>query len=219
MTAFTLTNRPNRYAADCHSCGVRVPEGEGWINKVDGRWLVVHAEACPTPEVPVIEAPTGAHSWSYSVEAETFGAQAAAEYEPRHRAETPTETTTPEVPGFAGPGYYVRGTETFRVVENKAGTATYAKRFRVYGERMTWEYAPGIGRDLLAEGLTPMTSEEAGRLGLLHGRCINCFRPLGGESLSAQVSSLIGYGETCADRNHWHYPKGAAAQRDFIATH
>lgn len=228
MTSFILTNRPNRYAANCHACGVRVPEGEGWINKVDGRWLTVHAEACPTQEVPVIEAPTGRHSWSYSAEAETYGAQAAEHYEPKHRwfySQEAEQTgpahvsPAPEVPGFAGPGYYVRGAETFRVVENKAKTATYAKRLRVYGERLTWEYAPGVGRDLLAEGLTPMTSEEAGRLGLLHGRCINCFRSLGGESLSAQVSALIGYGETCADNNHWHYPKGAAAQREYIATH
>ena len=230
-TPFTLTNKPNRYAANCNACGVRVPEGEGWINKVDGRWLTVHATACPTPEVPVIEAPTGSHSWSYSPQAEA--ASLVIGYSPRHRAimasevgvdlpwtqDEADEDKAPTPSEQAGVGFYVRGSEVFRVVENKAKTATYAKRLRVYGSKLTWEYAPGVGRDLAAEGLTPMTGEQAGALGLAHGKCINCSLPLGGATLGAEVSALIGYGETCAKTNGWFYPKGAAAQRVYLIEH
>ena len=119
----------------------------------------------------------------------------------------------------AAPGYYVRGDEAFKVVTNKAGTNTYAKVFTPHeGRRPTWEYAPGVGKSLARDGLVPMTAEDAARIGLQSGYCINCCAALGGETLSARVSALIGYGETCASNNGWFYPKGAKAQRAFIAT-
>lgn len=116
-------------------------------------------------------------------------------------------------PALAAPGFYVRGAEAFKVQANKAGTATYALRWTGSG----WDYAPGVGRTLA--DLTPMTAEQAAHLGLASGRCINCLRRLGGESLSARVSAVIGYGETCAGHNGWPYPTGAKAQRAYLAEH
>lgn len=112
----------------------------------------------------------------------------------------------------AQPGFYMRGDQAIKVQANKAKTGTYALTWT----GSNWEYAPGVGRTLA--GLTPMTAEQAAALGLASGRCINCCRTLGGESLSAKVSALIGYGETCANTNGWTYPKGAKAQRAFIAS-
>lgn len=177
-------------------------------------WLLSLDDA--PAETPAYQ-PRHAHPYTPEREAAT---EPVGPYTPRHLRE---DTAAAPVParrsGMADEGYYVRGDEAFRVVANKAGTATYAKALRVTAARMWWEYAPGVGRDLAAEGLVPMTAAEAGRLGLLHGRCVNCCRPLGGESLSAQVSALIGYGETCAGNNGWEYPTGAAAQRAYLAAH
>ena len=114
---------------------------------------------------------------------------------------------------LAAPGFYVRGDEAYKVQHNQARTATYALRWTGSG----WEYAPGVGRTLA--DLTPMTAEQAAHLGLASGRCINCSRRLGGGSLSAKVSAVIGYGETCAVTNGWPYPHGAAAQRAYLAEH
>lgn len=120
----------------------------------------------------------------------------------------------PSVPtAEAEPGFYVRGEQAFKVQTNKAGTHTYA----LVWSGSSWDYQPGAGRSLA--GLVPMTAEQAAALGLASGRCINCCRALGGESLSAKVSALIGYGETCARHNGWPYPKGAAAQRAYVTEH
>lgn len=124
---------------------------------------------------------------------------------------TPVGGPAPAERQEAAPGFYVRGDEAFKVQRNKAGTHTYAKRWDGHG----WEYAPGVGTTLA--DLTPMTAEQAAHLGLASGRCINCLRTLGGESLSAKVSAVIGYGETCAGHNGWPYPTGAAAQRAYLA--
>ena len=113
----------------------------------------------------------------------------------------------------AEPGFYMRGDQAIKVQSNKAKTGTYALTWTGH----SWEYAPGVGRTLA--GLTPMTAAQAAALGLASGRCINCCRTLGGESLSAKVSAVIGYGETCANNNAWSYPKGAKAQREFLAHH
>lgn len=115
------------------------------------------------------------------------------------------------------PGYYMNATgEAYRVVPNQEGTRTYAKRLTFHeGERPSWDYAPGAVSALGA--LTPMTGEDAARLGLASGYCIRCCAELGGESLSARCSALIGYGETCAKREGWDYPKGVAAQRALLA--
>lgn len=213
----STTARVNRYAGPCVNCTAHVPAGEGTIERISGgRWVIQHAE-CPT--VPTAQ---GRHALPYSEDAAAIahrvgyrGRHAARELSPAGHA-APV-IPVPDVPAEALEGYYTRNGEAFRVVLNKAKTHTYAKRLVQYGDRLSWDYAPGVGRDLAAEGLIPMTATEAGRLGLLHGRCINCLRPLGGESLSAQVSALIGYGETCARRHSWEYPTGAAAQRAYIA--
>lgn len=133
---------------------------------------------------------------------------------------------TPDAPAApAAPGLYVRTEDgqpvVYRVKQNQARTGTYAARLIIDtydgAADYRWEYAPGIGARIAAAGLVPLTGGEAGRLGLAHGRCVNCSAPLGGSTLSAQVSAVIGYGETCARRNGWEYPKGAKAQRAFIA--
>ena len=117
----------------------------------------------------------------------------------------------PDVPhAEAKPGYYMRGEYAFKVQTNKAGTHTYALLWS--GTR--WDYVPGVARNLA--GLEPMTGEQAARLGLASGRCIVCAKVLGGETLSAKVSALIGYGEICARHQGWAYPKGVKAQREFI---
>lgn len=113
----------------------------------------------------------------------------------------------------AKPGYYVRDGKAFKVQTNKAGTHTYALVWS--GTR--WDYDPGTAKNLV--GLVPMTGEQAAAIGLASGRCINCSAVLGGESLSAKVAALIGYGETCAHNNGWRFPKGVAAQRAYIAQH
>lgn len=113
--------------------------------------------------------------------------------------------------GEAKPGYYVRGDLAFRVQTNKAGTHTYAMLWSGH----SWDYAPGQSRSLA--DLTPMTGAEAAALGLASGRCIHCCATLGGASLTAKVAALVGYGEICASRNGWPFPKGAAAQRAFVA--
>lgn len=42
------TVRTNRYAGRCGHCGSQVPEGEGRIDKLDGRWVTYHLDTqCP----------------------------------------------------------------------------------------------------------------------------------------------------------------------------
>lgn len=83
---------------------------------------------------------------------------------------------------FAQPGYYVEaGGDFIVVVENKAKTATYAKRLVIGtksngAEKPSWEYAPGVGKTLA--GLTPMTLQQAAAFGHAHGYCLICFRQL-----------------------------------------
>jgi len=123
-----------------------------------------------------------------------------------------TEHAVPEL------GYYVRNDgAAIKVVESKSNAGRrYGLVFTPRaGQRPTWAYVRGAG--ISVASLTPMTAEDAAALGLSHGHCINCCAPLGGESLSAAVSALIGYGETCAKSNGWPYPKGVVAQRAFLA--
>lgn len=118
----------------------------------------------------------------------------------------------------AEPGYYVRADGTaIVVIANRAKTRTYGKalRFPRDGGRPSWNYEPGLG--ISVADLKPMTAADAAEIGLSHGYCIKCCAPLGGETLSAAVSALIGYGETCAKNLGWPYPKGVVAQRAFIA--
>lgn len=121
-------------------------------------------------------------------------------------------------------GYYVTADgRGVKVVESKR--LDDAGNPRRYGlvftphppKRPSWDYVKGAGFSVAA--LVPMTASDAASLGLSHGHCINCCAPLGGETLSAAVSALIGYGETCAKNNAWPYPKGVAAQRAFVAEH
>lgn len=96
----------------------------------------------------------------------------------------------------AKPGYYVREGEVFVVVENKAKTATYAKRMVLgktfKGKKGTWNYAPGVGRNIAHEGLEPLTIEAACALGHLHGACMIC-----GRELTVAKSVAAGIGPVC----------------------
>lgn len=122
----------------------------------------------------------------------------------------PKDEQTSTEQAEAAPGFYFRGEQAFKVQQNKAKDHTYA----LVWSGSSWEYQPGAGRSLA--GLVPMTAEQAAALGLASGRCINCLRVLGGETLSAKVSAVVGYGETCANHNGWFYPTGAKAQRLYL---
>lgn len=122
----------------------------------------------------------------------------------------------------AAPGYYVRPADGAAVVvvesKNNPGR-TYGKVlvFPVGGGRPSWEYVRGAGYTVA--DLEPLTAEAAAKIGLAHGYCVRCCAELGGQTLSAAISALIGYGETCAKRMGWAYPKGAVAQRAYLAEH
>jgi hypothetical protein len=152
---------------------------------------------------------------------------AAGKWETRHRLPCPpprgprkahADATQPDL------GYYVRADgAAIKVVENKAKTRRYGLVFTpssTAGKRPSWEYVRGAGYSV--SDLTPMTAQDAAQIGLAHGHCIECCAKLGPKdpakpTLSALVSALIGYGETCAANNGWPYPKGVAAQRAFLA--
>jgi hypothetical protein len=118
----------------------------------------------------------------------------------------------PAEPGtLAAPGYYVTSGEesdgeepptVYVVVENKAKTATYAKRLvvtpgvpGVSRASAKWEYAPGVGKDLARDGLAPLTVQEAARLGHQHGVCVVCAR-----GLTDPESVARGIGPVCVAR-------------------
>jgi hypothetical protein len=122
------------------------------------------------------------------------------------RAEVPADRPSARV------GYYVRTEQTgdtpdceaarvvYVVVLNKAETNTYAKRLVIssYGSAR-WEYAPRVGSQLAAEGLQPLTAEEAAELGHLHGVCVVCTRQLTDPS-----SVERGIGPVCSARLREH---------------
>ena len=124
-------------------------------------------------------------------------------------------------------GYYIRKDgAAIKVVESKrddeehGGKRHYGLVFtpsEVPGKRPAWLFVKGAG--ISVADMRPMTASDAALLGLSHGHCIFCCRPLGGETLSAHVSALIGYGETCAGNEGLPYPKGKRAQEDFIDSH
>jgi hypothetical protein len=119
----------------------------------------------------------------------------------------------------AEPGYYVRadGVAIKVVASKRDKTRTYGKalRFPADGSRPSWNYEPGLG--ISVADLKPMTAADAAEMGLSHGYCVFCCAPLGGETLGAAVSALVGYGETCAKTQHLPYPKGVKAQRERLA--
>ena len=121
-------------------------------------------------------------------------------------------------------GYYVRADGAgIKVVESKRlDDAGNPRRYGLVftprpGQRPTWAYVRGAG--ISVADLKPMTAADAAGLGLSHGHCVFCCTPLGGKTLSAAVSAIIGYGETCAGHQHLPYPKGVAAQRAYVAEH
>lgn len=100
----------------------------------------------------------------------------------------------------AAPGYYVKDNHVFVVVENKAGTSTYAKELVIYktannSKRGKWAYRPGVGMDIAAMGLVPLTLDEAIRLGHLHTVCMVC-----GHGLTDPKSAKAGIGPVCKKR-------------------
>ena len=196
MSAYTSAPRQariarvivNRYAGTCNLCRNRVGEGEGVAFRDDA-----------------------GGRWITQHNADQCPPPAA----PRAAGEAPKQPAI---------GYYIREDgSAIKVVESKR-LCEDGVTHRVYGlvftphpkpARPTWDYIKGAG--LSVAHMRPMTATDAAQLGLSHGHCINCCAPLGGETLTAHVSALIGYGETCAANNGWPYPKGVAAQRAFIA--
>lgn len=111
-----------------------------------------------------------------------------------------------QVPGRqpAPVGYYLRNDRVYRVVLAKTTGNLYAKVLvlpeeRGHGVQATWDYAPGIHRDLRADEV--LTAQEASRLGHLHGYCVFC-----GKGLTDVQSEAAGYGKTCAGREGLPYP-------------
>jgi len=133
-----------------------------------------------------------------------------------HAGECPAATPRP---ANAAPGYYVRhdGKAVVVIQSKRNADRTYGKvlNFPADGSRPSWDYTPGAG--FTVADLRPMTASDAAEMGLSHGYCIKCCAPLGGETLAAAVSALVGYGETCAKRMGWEYPKGVKAQRERLA--
>jgi hypothetical protein len=138
-------------------------------------------------------------------------------WETRHAGECPptkprAAAVQPEL------GYYVRADgAAIKVVESKS---TAGRRYGLVftphaGKRPSWDYVRGAG--ISVADLRPMTAADAAGLGLSHGHCVFCCAPLGGTTLSAAVSALIGYGEKCAANESLSFPKGVVAQRAFIA--
>jgi hypothetical protein len=122
----------------------------------------------------------------------------------------------------AEPGYYVRPADGRAVVVKQSkqhADRTYGLvlTYPADGSRPSWEYVRGAGYSVA--DLRPMTAADAAEMGLSHGYCVFCCAPLGGETLAAAVSALIGYGETCAKNQRLPYPKGVVAQRAYIAEH
>jgi hypothetical protein len=146
---------------------------------------------------------------------------AAGKWETRHPEGTCPPPRAERAPAKnAEPGYYVRPVDGRAVVvvqSKRNADRTYGKilTFPADGSRPSWDYVPGAGFSVA--DLRPMTAADAAEMGLSHGYCIRCCAPLGGESLSAAVSALVGYGETCAKRMAWPYPKGVKAQRARLA--
>ena len=142
-------------------------------------------------------------------------------WETRHDGECPAPVAKGAPAKNAEPGYYVRPADgrAVVVVANKAGTRTYGKvlTFPEDGSRPSWVYTPGAGYTVA--DLRPMTAADAAEMGLSSGYCIKCCAPLGGETLGAAISALIGYGETCAKNFGFPYPKGVKAQRAYMAEH
>lgn len=95
----------------------------------------------------------------------------------------------------AKPGFYVVGGTVYRVKSNKAGTHTYAERLTVADHHGSWTYAPGVGRDMAADGLAPLTVEEAARMGHHYGVCVVC-----GRELTDGKSVERGIGPVCAKK-------------------
>jgi hypothetical protein len=159
-------------------------------------------------------------NWVHA-EAGTLTKSAAGKWETRHPEGMclPPRAPRGAVAKNAEPGYYVRSADgrAVVVVQSKGSTRTYGKvlTFPADGGRPSWEYVRGAGYSVA--DLRPMTASDAAEMGLSHGYCIRCCAPLGGETLSAAVSALVGYGETCAKRMGWPYPKGVVAQRERLA--
>ena len=99
---------------------------------------------------------------------------------------------------MAQPGYYKNGSAYLVVVENRAKTATYAKRLEVTKNaagrtKARWVYAPGEATDVAS--VAPMSIEEAAAFGHLHGICFVCCR-----ALTDPESVARGIGPVCAKR-------------------
>jgi hypothetical protein len=148
---------------------------------------------------------------------------AAGKWETRHPAGTcPPPRAATGTAKNAEPGYYVRPADGRAVVvvqSKRHADRTYGNvlTFPADGSRPSWVYTPGAGYSVA--DLRPMTAADAAEMGLSSGYCIFCCATLGGETLAAACSALIGYGETCAKNRGFFYPKGVVAQRAFLAEH
>jgi len=145
---------------------------------------------------------------------------AAGKWETRHAGTCPAPKASASTAAPAAEGYYVRPADgrAIVVVQSKRdATRRYGKvlTFPADGSRPSWEYVRGAVYTLA--DLRPMTAQDAAAMGLAHGYCVRCCAELGGSTLAAQVAALVGYGETCARKMGWDFPKGVKAQRARLA--
>lgn len=111
----------------------------------------------------------------------------------RRPAEVETEAPAP-APERVVDGYFMFEGAYVKVQLNRAGTASYAKKWD--GEE--WVYVPGLVNKIRPE--MKLTSEQASAFGALYGRCI-----AKGCKLTHETSIRLGYGEKCAANNGWYW--------------
>lgn len=203
MTTTTATApRTNRFAAKCANCANTVPAGEGLLSGARGAWTTVHAGTCPPP-VARAAAPT---ETGIFVTPEGTAIKVVKSRESGRLYTKKLVFTKPDARCGAGHGHFDAEGMTYFCADptacEHAGTMT-----------MDWVYSPGLS----VEGLPRLDAAKAAEVGLQCNQCVNCLAPLGGETLSAKVSAMIGYGATCAGGLGWHFPKGVRAQRAFLA--
>lgn len=100
-------------------------------------------------------------------------------------------------------GMIVRVYHTVHGANQQVGAAlrTWDNGDGTWGHELDYLGKAGL-RGLTVEHHLP--EEEARRLGMLYGFCVNCAR-----ELTRDESQYVGYGPTCAENNGWWYPSKA----------
>lgn len=148
MPTTTTPVRSNRFAGRCQTCHHDVAEGAGRIERVDGRWIVLHLDGtCPEVAAPAAPESTAVEPGVYVVDGDIVKVQA-------NKAKTAT--------------YALRW-----IVINGERLLDSDGISRVHGE---WEYEAGLVRKVRPD--QRMSVEQAKAFVLRYGRCARCSRKL-----------------------------------------